>query len=223
MEESMEENKPKKHRSKKLPIIVGVVAVIVIVAGVGLFVWHEQPGFCNAICHTPMDPYLETYEQEAGQVGVDKFGNEVENTSALLCVSHKASAQEGGADATCLTCHVPTLSEQVTEGVNWVTGNYYDPLEERDLADLTEARGISSEEFCLNESCHNMTVDDLKQATSHYAYNPHSSQHGKDDCSDCHKAHRASVMKCAECHSAAAIPEGWITPAEDKIILKNAA
>ena len=43
----------------------------------GFWVWHEQPSFCAAICHTPMDEYLETYEQEPGTTGVDKWGNEV--------------------------------------------------------------------------------------------------------------------------------------------------
>ena len=51
---------PKK-KGKKLPIILGVVAVVIVAAGAGFFVWHEQPTFCNAICHTPMDAYVETY------------------------------------------------------------------------------------------------------------------------------------------------------------------
>ena len=37
-----------------------------------------------------MDEYLETYEQEPGTTGVDKWGNEVSNTNAMLAVSHKA-------------------------------------------------------------------------------------------------------------------------------------
>ena len=80
---------PKK-KGKKWPIVVGVVAVVLIAAGAGFWVWHEQPSFCNAICHTPMDEYLETYEQEPGTTGVDKWGNEVSNTNAMLAVSHKA-------------------------------------------------------------------------------------------------------------------------------------
>lgn len=42
-------------------IIVGVVAAVLVVAGAGFWVWHEQPSFCNAICHSPMDKYVETY------------------------------------------------------------------------------------------------------------------------------------------------------------------
>lgn len=58
-------------KSRKWPITVAVVAVVAAVAGGGFWVWHEQPSFCNAICHTPMDPYLAAFEQEPGVQGVD--------------------------------------------------------------------------------------------------------------------------------------------------------
>lgn len=48
---------PKKPRRKGW-IIAGVVAAVIIVAGAGFWVWHEQPSFCNAICHSPMDYYV---------------------------------------------------------------------------------------------------------------------------------------------------------------------
>ena len=202
-----EEAAPKK-KGKKWPIVVGVVVVVLIAAGAGFWVWHEQPSFCAAICHTPMDEYLETYEQEPGTTGVDKWGNEVSNTNAMLAVSHKAQGKD------CMSCHVPTLSEQMSEGINWVTGNYVYPLEERDTDMLTEARGVDADEFCLNESCHNLTRDDLVKATSDMEFNPHQPQHGEIECSECHKAHRASVMYCTQCHSEAEVPEGWLTVAE---------
>ena len=41
-----------------------VVVAVAIIAGAGLWVWHEQPSFCAAICHVPMDPYLETYDEQ---------------------------------------------------------------------------------------------------------------------------------------------------------------
>ena len=37
---------PKK-KGKKWPIVVGVVAVVLIAAGAGFWVWHEQPSFCD--------------------------------------------------------------------------------------------------------------------------------------------------------------------------------
>ena len=104
---------PKK-KGKKWPIVVGVVAVVLIAAGAGFWVWHEQPSFCNAICHTPMDQYNATYDQEPNTAGVDKWGNEVKNTSSMLCVSHKMPTDQGGAGATCMSCHIPTMSEQMS-------------------------------------------------------------------------------------------------------------
>ena len=53
----------KKRRTRG--IIAGVVAAaIVVVAGAAFLVWNEQPSFCNAICHTPMDPYVEGYNAD---------------------------------------------------------------------------------------------------------------------------------------------------------------
>lgn len=198
-------------RKKKWPIVVGVVVAVLIAAGAGFWVWHEQPSFCNAICHTPMDPYNATFDQALDSEGVDKWGNTVENTSSMLCVTHAA---EGLA---CLDCHVPTLGEQISEGMNWISGNYVYPLEERDLEELVEARGIKdSDEFCLNEACHSQTREDLAAATADMKRNPHVGQHGKVACSECHKAHRSSVMYCSQCHSDSDLPEGWLTSAEAK-------
>lgn len=207
-------------KKKKRGIITASVVAIIVVLGVGFYVWHEQPSFCNAICHTPMDPYNETYDQELGTAGYDKWGNEVKDTSSMLAVVHKEK------NTTCMGCHVPTLSEQVSEGVNWVSGNYVvveqplegnETLEEKSLADLVEARGLENpDEFCLNEACHNMTRDDLIKETSYMDRNPHSAQHGEITCSDCHKAHRASVNYCAECHTDAEIPDGWLSVSEAK-------
>ncbi len=210
---SIEEAPAKAKRPKgKLSLIAGGIAAIIVIAGIGLFVWHEQPSFCAAICHTPMDEYLATYEQQPGTAGVDKWGNEVENTDAMLAVSHKALA-----GSECLDCHVPTLSEQIAEGVNWVSGNYVYPLEEASVSDLTETRGLEGAEFCQNDACHTKSLADLAQLTADMGtYNPHASPHVAIDCSECHKAHRASVMYCTECHINAETPEGWLTAAEAK-------
>ena len=203
------EKKKKGHR--KWPIVVAIIVVVVIVAGAGFMVWHEQPSFCGAICHTPMDEYLATYESEPDTATTDKYGNEVENSSAMLSVVH---AQE---DVGCIDCHVPTMSEQITEGLEWVMGNYTYPLTERSLEDLVAARGLEDEEeFCLNEDCHDMTRDDLIELTSDLGdYNPHLEQHGDVSCSECHKAHRASVMYCTQCHTDAYVPDGWLTASEE--------
>lgn len=211
------EEPAKKKGKKKWPIVVGVIVVVLIAAGAGFWVWHEQPSFCNAICHTPMDGYNATYDQDFNAAGVDKWGNEVENTRGMLAVTHKMTG------ATCMSCHVPQLSEQIGEGMNWITGSYVFPLEERSLEDLVEARGLEAEEFCLNEACHNLTRDDLIEKTSDMERNPHVAQHGEVECGECHKAHRASVNYCSSCHSDAEIPEGWLTSAEAKKLSAAAA
>lgn len=202
---------PSVKKNKKWPIVTGVVVAVLVVAGAGMWVWHEQPSFCGAICHYPMAAYNATYDQEPNTTGVDKYGNEVSNTSSMLCVTHKVSTEEGGAGATCLSCHVPTLSEQISEGLGWVAGDYVYPLYERTSDELTEARGTEGDEFCLNESCHNLTRDDLAELTSDMTRNPHVAQHGEVACTECHKAHRASVMYCSECHTDAEIPDGWLS------------
>lgn len=213
-----EEAAPKK-KGKKWPIVVGVVVVVLIAAGAGFWVWHEQPSFCNAICHTPMDPYLPTYEAEPGQPATDKWGNEVANASGMMAAVHRVSSDEGGAGATCMSCHVPTIGEQVSEGMAWITGNYYNPLEERDLEQLVEARGAEKDEFCLNESCHNLTRADLIKTTENLGqYNPHQPQHSEQTCSSCHKAHRASVNACTQCHTDSYVPEGWLSYQQEQLL-----
>ncbi len=169
-ETGAQERGPKK---RKPLIIAAVVAVVVVIAGAGFFVWHEQPSFCAAICHTPMDRYLATYEAELGQPTTDKWGNEVADASGMLATVHRAEGEN------CLACHVPTLGEQISEGANWVTGNYYFPLWERTTEELVAARGLEDpDQFCLNEGCHNMTRDELVEKTSDRAFNPHVQQHG---------------------------------------------
>ena len=213
--------KPRKRNHKGL-IILGSVAGIIAIAAVGLLIWHNQPSFCNAICHTPMDPYGDTYFQEVGVAGVDKWGNEVESTSGMMCVTHRA------AGLGCMDCHVPTLSEQVGEGIAWVTGNYEvvgnstypaGVLTERDLTQLVAARGLDSgDDFCLNPDCHDTDRAGLISLSMEVSRvrNPHSMPHQDYECSDCHKAHRSSVNQCSGCHADAPIPEGWLTVSEEK-------
>ena len=202
---------------RRLGITVGVAVAVVVVAGAGFWCWHEQPSFCNAICHNPMDPYLPTYEAVPGEAATDKWGNEVDDASGMLAAVH------GQVGKTCLDCHTPVLEEQVTEGVEWVSGNYDSPLSERTSVQLVEARGADdSDELCMNESCHPYTRDDLVKKTAWMGeINPHTPQHGDQECGTCHKAHRASVMYCTQCHSEAVVPDGWVTY-EESVALEQA-
>lgn len=177
--------------AKRRKWVMGIcVTAVVIVAAVGAFlVWHEQPSFCNAVCHTPMNTYVESLSS---------------SDSAVLASTH------GKVGKTCLDCHPSNLGEQVTEGMHWVTGNYaYDDATERLVSRSGE---MATQEFCLNEACHNYTLDSLREETADQAWNPHDfTEHGVTDCGSCHKMHERSVMVCSECHylSAENVPEGW--------------
>lgn len=202
---------PKKSSAKKrVGIVCGVIAVIVAIAGFGMWTWHDDPSFCGTVCHTPMASYLETYDQKPNTEGVDKYGNPVSNTSAMLAVQHGAMGFD------CLTCHKATLGQQISEGTAWLAGNYTYPLDERSVAELGEPTGMGSDEMCLNESCHNMTRDDLYNLTAdeENLYNPHWSHHETLDCGTCHKAHGQSVLYCTQCHTQAPVPEGWLSMGE---------
>ena len=205
----------------KRGITVAVVACVLVLAGIGLLVWHEQPSFCSAICHTPMDAYGKTYLDG----NVDAYGNELTPEEANSMAGYAHSKYMGG--ITCMGCHVPVLEEQVTEGVKWVMGDYYIAgynqdgdavLEPRSLADLTEARKVPGEEFCLNDKCHVTTPnrEALFEKTKYLEseYNPHSDRHGQIACGTCHKGHTQSINYCTECHESAPVPEGWLTMAQ---------
>ena len=219
--------KKAKKGKKKWPVVVGVVAVVIVAAGAGFWVWHEQPSFCAAICHTPMDAYLETYDSG----NYDKYGNELtseDQKNSMMAYLHKTEA-----GTTCLGCHQPVITEQVTEGMNWISGNYEvagenkqgeTVLETRDISELVAARGAEDDEFCLNSGCHTnadgsvMTRDDLVALTADLSStrNPHVAQHGEYSCTQCHKGHAQSVNYCSSCHSDAPIPEGWLNTTEAK-------
>lgn len=106
-----EKKTPKRKRSKKkLAVAAGVFAVIVAIAGAGMWVWHEQPSFCSTVCHDTMGTFYEGWE-----------------SGDLLAAQH---GREGTA---CLDCHEPTIDQQVNEFVKQVTGDYKTPLKFRDI------------------------------------------------------------------------------------------
>ena len=211
-------------RKKKTAVAIVVVAVAIAASGAGFFVWHEQPSFCAAICHTPMDAYYMTYAVvEHVMFGYDMPVDAAK--SAMMGYLH------GQNDVTCMGCHVPTLHEQVSEGMHWVTGSYEvlgenaqgdTILESRSLERLTAARGAMPDEFCLNEACHTaadgsvMTREMLEGITADLSEtrNPHDDYHAQFDCGTCHKAHSRSVNMCSQCHDDAPIPSGWLTAQE---------
>lgn len=216
----------KKGKKNKLAI-VGAVAVVVVVAGVGFFVWHEQPSFCDAFCHASMDAYVETFDNDSGATGIDKYGNDVADGHAMLVATHK---EQGLA---CLDCHVPAITQQVGEVMETVSGNYTvvaradgkgTALHEVGTVELMEnsGHGTDGDAFCLRSGCHDLTREELTEKTADRAFNPHRWEHDEFECSDCHKSHRASVLYCTKCHTDAEadLPQGWVTYGQSEQIME---
>lgn len=174
---------------RKWPIVAGCVAAVVAVAAAGFFVWHEQPGFCNAVCHVPMDNYVQGYFEDES-----------------LCAN--AHYREG---ATCLQCHEPKLDEQIAEGLAWIRGDF--DVDEK--GDIVKVGVTADEAMCAKSGCHDM--DDVVVATEDWGgeqgVNPHKSHQGSPiDCANCHGVHKESNMYCNTCHDYET-PQGWTNPA----------
>ncbi len=177
-----------KKPKRKWPIVAGVVAVVLIAAGAGFWAWHEQPSFCNAICHDPMDNYVEGYYHDA----------------STMAYAHQ---QEG---KTCLDCHEAKIDEQVAEAVSWVSGSYQ--IDE--VGNLSTTGVTADKAFCAKSGCHDWEA--VVTATQNWGgevgVNPHNSHQGEAiDCSNCHAAHGTSYMYCNTCHDYE-VPDGWQQP-----------
>lgn len=186
--------------------LVAIIAVIVV-AGGGFMVWHDQPSFCNAICHTPMDNYVDGYFNDENQLAYQHA--HVGGTSLAA-----GTLKEGVADKNlkCLTCHEAHLDEQMKEGISWVSGNYKVDTDGNPV--IAEPAYVGNKEFCTE--CHD--YDKVIAATEHYwgedePANPHASHQGELDCNVCHQPHGTSVLMCDSCHNFA-VPEGWETPSQ---------
>jgi hypothetical protein len=224
--------KKKKGGVGKKVLIAVVVVLVVLVGGGGAAyaAFHSNPKFCNFVCHVPMDPYVVSY-QDGTSVNVAQ----ADSDATLSVTTHK---EEG---YNCLDCHEPSMSEQVTEGLRWVTGDYQVSNGEivetnakgvtENVMLLTAGRSTPGEgdkdgvEFCLRPECHEgiSSLEELKAATSDLAKNPHQSHNGDMDCSTCHQTHEQSVMWCTQCHSDAVVPDGWLTYSEQQKQIKDAA
>lgn len=176
-----------KRKKKKWPVAVGVVAAVLVVAGAGFWVWHEQPSFCAAMCHDTMGKYLETYED-----------------SEYLVHDH---AVEG---VDCLDCHTPELSEQVAELQLQLSGNYRVPLAKMETDDEFCLReGCHAREEIES---YTVTAPDGTEISPHTTTIDSSAAQMKDphgeggqvlECSTCHTSHRESkeVGYCYDtCH-----------------------
>ena len=175
---------------RRWPVAVVVVAVVVVAAGAGFWMWHEQPSFCNAVCHNPMDAYVEGY-YEATETAA--YAHQVEGV-------------------TCLQCHEAKLDDQIHEALAWASGDF--ATDEDGF--ITRVGVRSDEAMCATAGCNDF--DEVVAATADWGgepgVNPHDSHQGRAiDCSNCHGVHQESVMYCNTCHDYE-VPEGWIAPAK---------
>ena len=222
--------KPKKKRNKK--VIVGAIALIIVAAGIGMLVWHEQPTFCSTMCHIEQT-YVDNYMQDQGVAGRDKYGQQVTNTNAMMAVLHRNTKATAKSEIVCVDCHKPNIAELANDGIHLVTGSYPLPRDERDLKGMKSWDGEPGETFCANENCHvyllgddgQLSYDKLEASTKSRAFNPHEQHHANLtlDCSDCHKGHRASTIVCTGCHQHedVELPDGWVTYEESQKLLQS--
>ena len=204
----VDSKKPKKKRGvgfKILMVVIGIFVVLVAGVGVGYGVFHDTPGFCNFICHTPMDPYVASYQDN---VSINPLQTD---TSATLGVTVHKNADD---PITCLDCHQDGINEQIQEGLAWVSGNYTIPLEIK-LLSKDPKEGSNSKNgnvFCLREGCHEgvTTPDELKAVFAGEHRNVHDNHNANLDCGICHQMHEQSVLYCSSCHADVALPDGWL-------------
>ena len=135
-----------KRKSKKL-VITGIVVVALVAVGVGMMVWHEQPSFCSTMCHIEQT-YVDNYAQDQNAPGTDKYGHEVSNTNAMMAVLHRSTKATAKPELVCVDCHVPNFVELAHDGMNYVSGNYPLPRDERSASGLQSWDGKTGESFC---------------------------------------------------------------------------
>lgn len=177
----------KKRRGRAVAVVVGVVAVVLVAAGAGFMVWHQQPSFCNAICHSPMDPYVESYYSD---------------DESLMVAVHREDGQ------VCLDCHETTLEGQINEATAWLSGDFDDPM---------KVRRLGTTEFCFRchddgNPDNGMDWAEIQASTEGFqgtSRNPHDSHQGMLDCYSCHFMHGKSTLYCQKCHSDVTVPDSW--------------
>lgn len=194
--------------------IIGIVVAVVVVLGIGFTVWHNQPSFCNTVCHVPMDHTVQSYYSGDAKYGV-----------TVHAQNNKA----------CLDCHTANIGDQITEGTKWITGDYnYDSktgqtYNVQDGLLVSYSDKFATAEFCLRSGCHTSSdgsaitsEDQLKASTADKSLNPHDfSYHGEVACGTCHKMHQQSVFVCTECHNEASsvVPDGWLAGSNEEASL----
>lgn len=188
-------------------IVLGTVVAVLAAGGIGFGVWHQTPGFCNAVCHQPMDPYVEGYTDDAT----------------------KLAGFHGKVEVGCLDCHPAELDEQIAEARAWVAGDFATD-EDGMLVHQGVSMGYST---CAQQNCHDFesvvaTTSDWGGETGvnpHYSHQFYADENSSGflaqnpaayamDCSYCHSSHGTSRLWCNSCHDFE-VPEGWTSPGKE--------
>jgi hypothetical protein len=158
---------------KRIMLIFLMLVVLSGVAFAAMEKASDNPKFC-VICHD-MQPYYDSWHD-----------------SNLLAKKH------ADAGVKCHDCHEPSVSQQTSEGIKYITGDFEKPLKQRQF----------SKDNCLK--CHD--YNDVTAKTNFSGINPHKSHKGELECYTCHSMHRQSTVLCAQCHSFSWIkklPDDW--------------
>lgn len=109
-----------------------------------------------------------------------------------------SAKKHADAGVTCHDCHPPKMSQQIEEGIKYITGDYDEPMKKREFPKA----------LCLQ--CH--TLETAKGKTDFPEGNPHDSHEGEQECFKCHSMHQQSKTTCSECHSfpwIKELPDNW--------------
>lgn len=191
---------PKKKRSKRAAIVVGVLGAIVVVAAAGFWIWHETPSFCGTMCHDTMGSYLESYEESDYMV-----------------------AQHAAQGVRCLDCHEAELATQIAELQVQMSGDYRIPFAKMKVEDEFCMRdGCHSHDEVVTGTANYVAADGTKINPHEQTMDPNNrgrvNPHTTSDaipCATCHTAHRPSAQMnycydtchhtqtfevCSDCH-----------------------
>ena len=178
---------------RRWPIVVGVVAVVLVCAGIGFNAWHNQPSFCNAICHTPMDYYVDATMRARN--GARQLGRRAR-----------------GRGVTCLQCHEATLEAQVNEGRRGFPARTASRRRQLAAAADHGRQGAMRSRGVPRMARRGGRHRELGRAAGR---EPARVPPGEAiDCSNCHSVHGESNMYCNACHSYE-VPAGWASPASN--------
>ena len=189
-DESTSTGKKISSKLKKLSI-VGIVVVVLVIAGIGAFAWHNTPGFCGTVCHDTMNYYSTSYANDPTALAY-QHGHITGKGADTL--------RDGVADKNnaCLDCHPASTGEQIKDG-------HYN----------------ADKEFCLQCHDYDKVIQATanynggKHDGASGTFNPHASHQGDLECGTCHSVHGTPKLYCTSCHNAE-VPEGWESMADSQ-------